>query len=96
MRTNLFSLFEIKSLKSDNIWLNRSSIILQLKAKNDVNESLLLHNISSLQHKDEFFIQKAIGWSLRQYGKFNPEFTRKTVRDLELVGLAKQEALKNL
>ena len=57
---------------SDNIWLRRIAIDHQLLRKEKTNvqlmEKILLHNLSQA----EFFINKAIGWALRDYSKTNP------------------------
>ncbi len=59
---------------SDNIWLRRVAIDHQLlrKEKTDVQlmEKILLNNLN----QSEFFINKAIGWALRDYSKTNPEW----------------------
>ena len=59
---------------SDNIWLRRVAIDHQLlrKEKTDVQlmEKILLNNLD----QPEFFINKAIGWALRDYYKTNPEW----------------------
>jgi 3-methyladenine DNA glycosylase AlkD len=44
----------------------------------------------------EFFIQKAIGWSLRQYSKFNPDGVRDFIEEINLQGLARREGAKYL
>jgi 3-methyladenine DNA glycosylase AlkD len=44
----------------------------------------------------EFFIQKAIGWALREYAKTNPEAVRNYVNQTNLKPLSKKEALKNI
>lgn len=81
---------------SENLWLNRSAILFQLgyKEKTDFN---LLKKICN-QHKasSEFFIQKAIGWSLREYAKTNPLAVKNFVTSTDLKPLSKKEALKNL
>lgn len=79
---------------SSNMWLNRTCIIFQLKYGHDTDFELLKSLI--LQYKDvkEFFIQKAIGWSLRQYSKFNPNDVRTFVLEAGLKGLAYREATK--
>lgn len=77
---------------SGNIWLMRSTIIFQLKYKNTTDFELLSDLIRKYQSKNEFFIQKAIGWSLRQYSKFNAEAVRDFIYDTKLSGLAKREA----
>lgn len=63
------------SIDSD-FWIRRVSIIHQLgkKDKTDVKllEKILINNFGS----DEFFINKAIGWALREYSKTNPKWVR--------------------
>lgn len=53
--------------KSDDLWFRRIAIIHQLSRKDktdvDVLEEILMNNFGS----KEFFINKAIGWSLREY-----------------------------
>lgn len=85
-----------KWMMSDNIWLQRSCILYQLSYKEKTDTDRLLKFIIQIKHNKEFFIQKAIGWSLREYAKRNPEWVVEKVEELELVGLAKREALKNL
>lgn len=79
---------------SGNIWLMRSCLIFQLKYKNDVDFNLLSVLIRKFQSNNEFFIQKAIGWSLRQYSKYNPEAVRDFMAKIKLSGLATREASK--
>ncbi len=59
---------------SDNIWLRRVAIDHQLLRKEKTNvqlmEKILLNNLD----QTEFFINKAIGWALRDYSKINPEW----------------------
>jgi 3-methyladenine DNA glycosylase AlkD len=81
---------------SDNLWLRRSCLIFQLKYGNGVDFELLKSLILQFQHEKEFFIQKAIGWSLRQYSKFNPESVRSFITEIHLKGLAHKEASKYL
>jgi 3-methyladenine DNA glycosylase AlkD len=58
--------------KNDNIWLRRVAIDFQLQYKEDVNVDLLEEIICNNFGTGEFFINKAIGWSLRDYSKVNP------------------------
>lgn len=81
---------------SDNLWLNRTAIIFQLFYKDKTDIELLTKVILTHKESKEFFIQKAIGWSLRQYGYTNPEFVKSFVRSHALAPLSKREALKNL
>ncbi len=83
-----------KCIISKNMWLKRSALLFQLKYKDEVDTVLLSYAINSMLGSKEFFINKAIGWSLRQYSKFNPDwvidYTNKTV----LQNLSKREALR--
>ncbi|MEY4522401.1 MAG: hypothetical protein RIT10_1586, partial [Bacteroidota bacterium] len=77
-----------------NFWINRSCLIFQLKYKKEVDFELLKSLIVQFQPNKEFFIQKAIGWSLRQYSKFAPDEVRDFVTQIKLSGLAYREATK--
>ena len=60
--------------KDDNIWLRRVAIDHQLLRKENTDEQLLEKIlINNLNHK-EFFVNKAIGWALRDYSKTNPQW----------------------
>lgn len=80
---------------SENMWLNRSAIICQLKyGKNTQTEWLEFAILPHLNSK-EFFHQKAIGWALRQYAKFHPQWVVDFVSKYPLKPLSKREALKH-
>lgn len=79
---------------SDNMWLIRTSIIFQLKYKAEVDTQLLGDCILAHAHSKEFFIKKAIGWSLRQYSKYNPEWVKSFVAQNDLQPLSVKEALR--
>ena len=79
-----------------NFWLHRSTLIFQLKYKQKTDLDLLSQQISRFKSNKEFFIQKAIGWSLREVSKWNPEWVKNEVEIQELIGLAKREASKYL
>lgn len=81
---------------SDNIWLNRSAILFQLGYKQKTNFDLLKSECAKHKNSNEFFIQKAIGWALREYAKTNPEAVRYFVVNNNLKPLSKKEALKNI
>lgn len=53
---------------SDNIWLVRSAILFQLKYGEKTDEQRLFDYCLRHIHSNEFFIQKAMGWALREYG----------------------------
>ena len=81
---------------SDDIWLNRSAILHQLKYKTEMNEKLLYDIIRKHTGSSEFFIQKAIGWVLREYAKTNPSSVLSFVEATDLKPLSRREALKHL
>jgi len=81
---------------SENMWLRRSCLIYQLKYGNSTDFTLLMDLINQFKGDKQFFIQKAIGWSLRQYSKFQPEAVRDFLKDSDLKGLARKEAEKYL
>ena len=47
-------------------------------------------------HSNELFINKAIGWSLREYGKTNPSSVLNFVNSTVLKPLSKKEAIRNI
>jgi 3-methyladenine DNA glycosylase AlkD len=81
---------------SKNMWLNRSAILFQLGYKDQTDEQLFYKLCLQHRHSEEFFIQKAIGWALREYGKTNPESVLTFVRTNSLKPLSKREAIRNL
>ncbi|GAL02389.1 DNA alkylation repair enzyme [Photobacterium aphoticum] len=84
--------------EDDNMWLRRASLLAHLKHKSQTNVVLLTETILLLAHESEFFIQKAIGWVLREYAKTDPDYVRVFVATHEkaLSALSKREAMKHL
>ncbi len=80
---------------SENMWLNRSAILFQLDYKTKTDSRLLFSICEKHAASKEFFIQKAIGWALREYAKTNTEAVNKFVEQSNLKPLSKKEALKN-
>lgn len=84
-----------KWLESNNIWLQRSALLFQLKYKNELDVVLLETTIGFLLGSSEFFINKAIGWVLREYSRVNPLWVSTFVeRTPNLNKLSKKEALR--
>ena len=81
-------------MASGNIWLQRVCILFQLKYKHETDEKLLFSTIQELSDSDEFFIQKAIGWALREQSKTDPTVVQKFIDENELAPLSRREALK--
>lgn len=84
--------------KDENIWLRRVAIDFQQKYREETDEALLEEIICLNLGSDEFFINKAIGWSLREYGKVNPEWVMDFVRKYEdrMAPLSIKEATRNI
>ena len=60
----------------ENIWLRRIVIDHQLLRKEKTNTELLEKILKNNLGQAEFFINKAIGWALRDYSKTNPEWVK--------------------
>ncbi|MBE0422963.1 MAG: DNA alkylation repair protein [Lutibacter sp.] len=83
-----------KWLNSNNIWLQRCALLFQLKYKKNLDTVLLSSIINSLLGSKVFFINKAIGWILREYSKTNPIWVMEFAGKTALNSLSKKEALK--
>ena len=96
--------------KDEDMWKRRAAILCQLGFKRETDLKLLYDCIEpNLSHHStrktqgslmagQFFIRKAIGWSLRQYAWTDPKEVRRYVkanRD-RLSGLSVREAMKNI
>jgi 3-methyladenine DNA glycosylase AlkD len=81
---------------SDNFWLQRSSLLFQKSYKQATDVYLLSEYILHLRESGQFFIQKAIGWILREYAKTDPAWVKDFVNTHELAPLSKREAMKHL
>ena len=66
--------------KDSNIWLKRVAILYQLSLKEKVDKQILERILVDNLGDSEFFINKAIGWALRDYSKYNPEWVREFIK----------------
>ena len=84
--------------QSDNIWLRRIAIDHQLLRKGQTDTALLEAIIRYNLELKEFFINKAIGWALRDYSKTNPAWVRRFIDTYgdRMVKLSLREAQKYL
>ncbi len=80
--------------RADNVWLRRTCILFQNKYKADTDFDLLKAIICENLGSKEFFINKAIGWALREYTRVDPEGVRTFVAATPLAPLSAREALK--
>ena len=82
-------------IESGDLWLRRSAILFQLKYKDQLDIVFLTSVIDRLIPSKEFFINKAIGWILREYAKTHPDWVQEYVAQTPLSNLSKREALKH-
>ena len=80
----------------ENYWLRRVAILFQLKYKQQTNEALLYDYMVKNADSKEFFLQKAIGWALREYSKTNPESVKAFIEGNQLAPLSIREGSKYL
>ncbi|GAX04362.1 DNA-7-methylguanine glycosylase [Secundilactobacillus pentosiphilus] len=79
-----------------NFWMRRVAITLQLMEKENTDLQMLTAAILPDLETPEFFIQKAIGWALRNYSKVNPQWVSQFIQTHELSRLASSEGSKYL
>ena len=82
----------------ENIWLRRIAIDHQLLRKEKTNAELLEKILKNNLGQAEFFINKAIGWALRDYSKTNPEWVKNFIEENKekMAKLSIKEASKYL
>lgn len=84
--------------RDDDMWIRRASLICHLHHKGETDEEQLFDLCLQLAHEKEFFIQKGMGWALREYSKTEPNAVRKFVEKnkSKLSKLTYREGLKHL
>ena len=85
-----------KWMNSDNMWLQRVCLIFQLTYRAETDTDLMFSYMRRLTHSKAFFIQKAIGWALRQHARTDADAVRDFVENTKLAPLSKREALKHI
>jgi 3-methyladenine DNA glycosylase AlkD len=86
-----------KWVNNENFWLRRTALLYQLKYKSNTDTKRLSTYIEQNLGSDEFFINKAIGWALREFGKTNPQYVIDFVNNHPaLSNLSKKEALRRI
>ncbi|MBM7519012.1 DNA alkylation repair protein [Nocardioides nitrophenolicus] len=79
-----------------SFWVRRLAIISQLGRKERTDLDLLAAVLEPNLAEREFFLRKAVGWSLREVAKVDPAWVRAYVERHELSPLSRREALKHL
>ena len=84
--------------RDEDIWLRRLAIDHQLLRKEETDTELLENILVNNLGQTEFFINKAIGWALRDYSKTNPDWVRDFIErhQAEMAGLSIREGRKYL
>ena len=82
----------------EDIWLRRLAIDYQLLRKEKTDTELLEKILVNNLGRTEFFINKAIGWALRDYSKTNPDWVRAFIErhQTEMAALSIREGSKYL
>lgn len=94
---NLVEAWASRWIEHDDIWLQRSAILLQLDYKSQTNARLLFACVARRASSTEFFVRKGAGWALRQYAYTDATAVRRFVdaHRSQLSGLTVREALKH-
>ena len=83
-------------IDSQNKWLVRSAILFQLSYKDQMDTERLREYCIQHKNSDEFFIQKAMGWILREYSKTDREWVMNLFSNHEFPKLTVREGSKYL
>lgn len=78
----------------ENIWLARTAILFQLRYKEKTDTAVLGLVIGNTCGTKEFFLNKAIGWALREYSKTDPDWVRAFIASTRLHPLSVREGSK--
>ena len=82
--------------RHDDFWVRRLAILHQLFLKDQTDTALMTEILTANFGSSEFFINKAIGWALRQYSKTNPDWVREFIatHESEMTPLSIREGSK--
>ncbi|CAD5119827.1 DgyrCDS8410 [Dimorphilus gyrociliatus] len=84
--------------EDENMWIRRASILYQLNYNKNTDSEILFRYCKTLANEKDFFIRKALGWALRNYGRFQGKIVKNFVTENQdiLSNLTIKEALKNI
>lgn len=80
--------------QSPDFWMRRCALLFQLKYREQTDVELLFAIVEENLGSREFFINKAIGWALRQVAKSDRECIESFVGSRDLAALSRREALR--
>jgi 3-methyladenine DNA glycosylase AlkD len=89
-----------KWTKSKHLWTRRAAVLIHVmpSRKKQLRAEFAIPTFEELLHEKEFFIRKAIGWTLREIGKHYHDLTFEFLREHkeEASGLTMREGGRNL
>lgn len=87
-----------EALADDDFWVRRIALLHQLGWRDRTDQERLFGYSLACAHEREFFIQKAIGWALRDYARHAPVVVRDFLAGpgTGLAALSRREAAKHL
>jgi 3-methyladenine DNA glycosylase AlkD len=87
-----------EALAHQDFWVRRIALLHQLGWREKTDEERLFRYALTLRSEKEFFIQKAIGWALRDYARHAPDAVRDFLAGpgATLAPLSRREAAKHL
>jgi len=87
-----------EALRDEDFWVRRIALLHQLGWRDAVDAPRLFRYALALSHEKEFFIQKAIGWALRDYARHAPDAVGNFLAQhrAQLAPLSYREAAKHL
>jgi 3-methyladenine DNA glycosylase AlkD len=85
-------------VEDENMWLRRTALLHQLKYGANADGPRLFRYCTLCMHEPDFFIRKAVGWTLRSHGRHDAGAVRAFVQDnrAKLSPLSVREALKHI
>ncbi|NLA56646.1 MAG: DNA alkylation repair protein [Corynebacterium humireducens] len=82
--------------RDDNLWVRRAAILHQLKRREATDTALLAEILAGNLGSGEFFIDKALGWALREYSRTDPAWVRAFLDTHGVAALTRREATRYL
>jgi len=85
-------------VRDENLWIRRAALVAHQKHRERTDETQLFAQCLRLAHEKDFFIRKAIGWSLREHSKTRPDAVEGFIaaHHGELSGLSIREGMKRI
>ncbi|NLP38549.1 MAG: DNA alkylation repair protein, partial [Corynebacterium pollutisoli] len=82
--------------RDDNLWVRRAAVLHQLGRREATDAELLGEILAGNLDSGEFFLDKAVGWALREYSKTDPAWVRTFLDEHEMAALTRREGSKYL